>query len=129
MQTAPKKILVVDDEKDLRDALSSALSSAGYFVIKAENGEMGLKEAETHKPDLILLDISMPRMNGHQMLHSLRRQPWGKDTPVLMLTNSDDPANIVQGVSLKSNDYIIKSQISLELVVKKVKQHLAGYHD
>lgn len=123
------KILVVDDEKDLREALRESLTAAGFEVYTAVDGKDGLEQAFTHKPVLILLDISMPLMNGHQMLHELRKDSWGKDVHVLLLTNADDPTNIVQGMKLKSDEYIIKSQISLGEITKKVKQYLVGYHD
>ena len=124
-----KKILVIDDDTDLREALQTSMHSAGYDVLTAADGEGGLLSAFANKPDLILLDISMPKMNGLQVLHTLRRDPWGKDVQVLLLTNADDPTNIVHGVEQKSNDYIIKSQTSLENILKKVKQQLAGYHN
>lgn len=123
------KILVVDDEEDLREALRTSLTSAGCEVIVAKDGEDGLNQARAYKPDLILLDINMPNMNGHQVLRELRRDAWGKKVPVILLTNADDATNITQGVGLQGNDYIIKSQISLESITKKVKQYLAGYHD
>ncbi len=122
------KILVVDDEKDLRDALRTMLESAGYSVVEAADGEEGLKLAEQEKPDLILLDIMMPKMDGHQVLNLLRQKPWGLHIHVLILTNADDPHNIAQGVGLHSDDYIIKSQTSLKDILTRVKQHLAGYH-
>jgi two-component system alkaline phosphatase synthesis response regulator PhoP len=122
------KILVVDDEKDLREALTTSLTTAGFTVVSATDGEEGLKKALNEKPNLILLDIVMPKVNGHQMLRELRRDAWGKKVPVLLLTNADDAENISKSVAFDGNDYIIKSQISLEDVVKKVKQHLAGYH-
>lgn len=121
-------ILIVDDEKDLRDALSTALKGAGFTVLEAIDGQSGLQLAELEKPDLILLDIMMPNMSGHQVLREIRMKPWGMRMKVILLTNSDDPANISQGAELKSNDYIIKSQTSLEDIIKKVKQHLVGYH-
>lgn len=124
-----KKILIVDDEKDLRDALRVALEAAGFLVFEADDGDKGLAEAEVHKPDLILLDITMPNVNGHQMLSELHTKPWSKNMHILLLTNADDPTNITLAIGLKSDDYIIKAQTSLEEIVKKVKQHLAGYHD
>lgn len=123
-----KTILVVDDEKDLREALTTSLTSAGYTVVTANDGKEGLALAQAEKPDLILLDIVMPHVNGHEMLHELRRDAWGKNVPVILLTNADDATNVAQGIELKSNDYIIKAQTSLEDIAKKVKQHLAGYH-
>jgi len=124
-----KKILVVDDEKDVRDALRTVLEASHFKVIEASNGDEGLMLTETERPDLILLDIIMPHMNGHHVLRELRAHPWGMHMHVLLLTNADDPANISQGVGLRSDEYIIKAQTSLEEIVKKVKQHLAGYHD
>ena len=123
-----KKILIVDDEKDLRDALRIKLESEGYQVIEAIDGEDGYAKAELHKPDLILLDITMPKMNGHQVLNSLRQTPWGLHIHVLILTNAEDPHNIAQGAILHSDDYIIKSQSSLEDILEKVKQHLVRHH-
>lgn len=123
------KILVVDDEKDLREALASALTDAGYDVSAAEDGKSGLDAARAQKPDLILLDIMMPKMNGHQVLHELRRDAWGKTVPVLLLTNADDAGNIATGIGEKSDEYLIKSQTSLKDIVTRVKQYLAGYHN
>jgi DNA-binding response OmpR family regulator len=122
-------ILIVDDEKDLRDALGAALRNAGFTVLEAIDGPQGVQLAELEKPELMLLDIMMPNMSGHQVLREIRMKPWGMRMKVILLTNSDDPANISQGAELKSNDYIIKSQTSLEDIIKKVKQHLVGYHE
>ncbi len=124
-----EKILIIDDEADLRSAVKKALEDADFSVIEAVNGEEGLAKARTEDPDLILLDISMPKMNGHQVLKELRAHPTKKNPHILLFTNSEDPGNIVRGVTLKSDDYIIKAQMSLSDVVKKVKQHLAGYYD
>jgi DNA-binding response OmpR family regulator len=124
-----KKILVIDDENDIREALHSALVAAGFEVFLAEDGNAGIHKALIHRPDLILLDILMPNKNGHETLHELRKDTWGKNVPVLFLTNYDDATNITTSVGLKGNDYIIKSQTDLETVVKRVKQFLAGYHE
>lgn len=123
------KILIIDDEKNLRESLYTALTAAGFSVTQAPDGSSGLEAAFKVKPDLILLDISMPIMNGHQTLSELRKDPWGKNVPVILLTNFDDATNITQGIELNSDDYIIKSNTSLSAIVTKVKQRLAGYHD
>jgi len=122
-----KKILIVDDEVDLREALSGALTAAGFATITATDGEEGIKLALEHKPDLILLDIVMPNMNGHKALSQIRKDAWGKTVPVLFLTNSDDPANMIQGFGLKGSDYLIKSNTSLDEITKRVRLSLAGY--
>lgn len=122
-----QKILIIDDNQSLRDALRDGLTSVGFEVIEATDGDEGLAAAYTNKPDLILLDIMMPKMNGYQVLKLLRADAWGKDVKVLLLTSLDDISNIAQGVELKSNEYIIKSNESLQSILKKVKQHLVGY--
>ncbi len=124
-----KKILVVDDDTDLREALAATLTAAGFVTETAGDGEEGLAKALEIHPDLTLLDIGMPKMNGHEVLGKLRRDPWGKTAAVLLLTNFDDAKNITEGVGLGGNDYLIKSGTDLQSIATKVKQHLAGYHD
>ena len=124
-----KKILVVEDEASLRKALGTSLTEAGHIVTLASHGKQGLELALAEKPDLILLDINMPNMNGHQMLSKLRLDIWGKEAKVVFLTNYDDPKNISQGFELKGNDYIVKANMSLKDIATRVKQQLAGYHD
>ncbi len=122
-------ILVVDDDRDLRESLQTALVNAGFSTLTADDGAAGLKVALEHKPNLILLDIMMPNMNGHQMLSELRRDDWGKNVQVLFLTNVDDPKDIIESFEREGNDFIIKSSTSLKEIVTKVKQYLAGYVD
>lgn len=126
---AQKKILIIDDNDTLREALRDVLATAGFETLEASDGELGLSKALVEKPDLILLDVNMPTMNGHQTLAELRKDAWGKDVSVILLTAMDDATNVTRGIELKSDDYIIKSSASLGDIVKKVKQHLAGYHD
>ncbi len=124
-----KKILLVDDDNDLRSVLSDALETASFTVLQAKDGEEGLALALAEKPDLILLDIMMPKFNGHQTLRALRKDAWGKTAKVILLTSLDDATNVTEAVEQKSNDYIMKSNTSLEDIIKKIKQHLAGYYD
>ncbi len=124
-----ERILIVEDEDDLRSALRVFLEQAGFVVIEASDGKTGVELASTQKPDLIILDIGLPIMNGHQVLREVRRNPWGKNIHIILLTNADDPENITQGIGLRGDEYLIKSRTDLKTIVKKVKQHLAGYHD
>lgn len=123
-----KKVLIVDDEQDLRDAVRDALEDAGFEVVEAHNGEVGLTVALEEKPDLILLDLMMPEINGIGMLSRLRRDPWGKNAIVILLTALEDANSVAQAVEAGGNDYLIKPNIKLEDIVKKVKQHIAGYN-
>lgn len=116
-----KKILVVEDEKDLREAMADALTVAGYTVVAAENGERGLSEAFTHEPDLILLDLNMPVMDGFAMLEKLRAHPWGRKAKVVILSSLDDVKSIASAHTDKITDYFIKSNFSLKELVNKVR--------
>lgn len=124
-----KNILIIEDEAPLRKALNTILTKEGHTVTTAADGKQGLEMALAEKPDLIMLDINMPNMNGHQMLEKLRLDPWGKTAAVIFLSNYDDPANIAKGFEYKSGDYIIKSNTSLEEIANRVKQYLGGYHN
>lgn len=122
-----KTVLVVDDEADLREALSTALSGAGATVLEAKDGEEGYEIAQREHPDVILMDINMPGMSGHDVVQKLRIDPWGNTVPVIYLTSNSDAANIVEAVSSGGNEYIVKSNMSLKDVIDKCKQALLGY--
>ena len=89
-----KHILIVEDEQDIREAMHEALTEAGFNVSTSSNGAIGLADAIEKKPDLILLDIVMPEMDGHEVLKKLREDPWGKSVKVIMLTSMDSTKNI-----------------------------------
>ncbi len=120
-------ILVIDDDAELRGSICDALTTAGYVALEASSGEDGLRMAFAHKPHLIILDISMPQMNGYQVLEKIRKDTWGKDVKVILLTALDSLTNIARGVELSSNAYMVKSEVTLSSLVKSVQHHLAGY--
>lgn len=119
-----KHILVVEDEQDIREAMAEAIENAGFTVSTASNGAAGLEKAVEEKPDLILLDIVMPIMGGHDMLKKLRQDPWGKTVKVIILTSMDDVQNIGIAHEEAINDYIIKAHSSLEEIVAKVRTNI-----
>lgn len=119
-----KKILIVEDDKSLRHALEEVISREGFIAMVAKDGEEGLESALKNHPDLILLDIIMPKMNGVKMLKSLRDDTWGKAVPVLLLTNDTDPEHMRETLKDNATDYLIKSDWEIEEVVKKVKTTL-----
>ena len=119
-----KKILVVEDDLPLLNALHEKLSSAGLTVVDAKNGEEGLATALSGHPDLIILDILMPKMDGLEMLKKMREDAWGKQVPVMILTNLSDDGSIAHQMTEETFDYIIKSDIKIEAVVEKVKAKL-----
>ncbi|MFA6392280.1 MAG: response regulator [Patescibacteria group bacterium] len=121
---AKKTILVVEDERPLLNALSTKLQNEGFEVIEAEDGEIGLKLAIKHKPDMILLDIILPKMDGITVLENLRENAWGKTANVIILSNLSDWDNTQKAVNLNVHDYLVKSDWEIKDVIKKVKSKL-----
>ena len=119
-----KKILIIEDEEPLINALYDKFTGSGFEVIKAKDGQEGYASAIKFHPDLILLDIIMPVMDGMSMLEKLRLDPWGKDVKVILLTNLSDPGKIKQSLGKGVRDYLIKSDWKLEDIVKKVREKL-----
>lgn len=119
------KILVVDDEKDILRIVAFSLQTWGYEAITADNGQEGLNKMSAEKPDLILLDASMPVMNGFQMLEQVRSNPDWKDIPVIMLTAHSDPETIENAVAYGIVEYVTKPFDPMELREKigKVLSH------
>ncbi len=121
-----KHILVVEDELPLRQVLADKLTDEGFEVTKALNGEQGLKLALELHPDLILLDLVMPVMDGLTMLEELRRdEDYGKFAPVILLTNINDQDRVAQATEAGSYDYLVKADWDLNDVVKRVRARLS----
>lgn len=121
-----KQILIVEDEAPMRAALKDKLIDAGYGVLEAADGIEGLAVAKKELPDLILLDLLMPRMNGQDMLVELRKKDWGKIVPVIVLTNSNENDTILETLQKDAQDYFIKSEISLQEVIDDIKLRIGA---
>jgi DNA-binding response OmpR family regulator len=119
-----KKILIVEDEASLVKALFDVIKKEGYEVETAENGQTGLVLALKSHPDLILLDIIMPVMDGMTMLRKLRQDAWGKDAKVILLTNLSGVEKMTESSAEGVHDYLIKSDWSLDDIIKKIKTKL-----
>jgi len=120
-----KKILIVEDEAPLRNAVSDILTFEGFKVFQGKNGQEGLDTALLEHPDLILLDLMMPVMDGLTMLEKLRTDPtYGATVPVILLTNINDPDKVAKATEAGSYDFLVKSDWNIEDVVKKVKGRL-----
>lgn len=120
-----KKILIVEDEAPLRNAVSDILTFEGFTVFQAKNGQEGLDISLKEHPDLILLDLMMPIMDGLTMLEKLRQdQEWGAAAAVILLTNINDPEKVAQATEAGSYDFLVKSDWNIEDVVKKIKGRL-----
>ncbi len=114
------KILVVDDEKSISKIIAYNLKKEGYEVLCADDGEMGLQLALSEKPDLILLDIMMPKMDGYEVCRKIREQ---SNVPIIMLTARADEVDKVNGLEIGADDYVTKPFGNRELIAR-VKAHL-----
>ena len=121
-----KKILIIEDELAYLKLLDSQLTQNGYKVIAAIDGKRGLEKAKNEHPDLILLDIRMPGMDGLAMLNLLRKDEAGKKIKVVILTNLEPDEKIIEGVIYdKSSYYFVKSDIKFNDLLKKISELLA----
>ncbi|MDH4202654.1 MAG: response regulator [Phycisphaerae bacterium] len=117
-KTCKTRILVVDDEPNIVQTLKDRLEMNEYTVFTAGNGQECLNVAQEQSPDLILLDVIMPIMDGHETLENLRKQEWGKDISVMMLTARSQAQDITRAKACGIEDYIIKPFDLSELLEK-----------
>ena len=114
MGEADKRVLVVEDDRFLRRACEASLERRGLTVLSANNGEEGLRLARAENPDLILLDLLMPKMSGLEMLRALRSGEGTRRIPVLVLSNSSSPQDIGEVTALGVAGYWVKATLSLK---------------
>ena len=118
-----KKILIVDDEQDIVESLKFVLENYDYTCYCAYNGEDGLKLAREISPDLIILDVMMPKINGYKISRLLKYDNKYKDIPILMITARSQEEDKVIGEETGANEYITKP-FNVDFVVEKVKSYL-----
>ena len=117
-----KKILVVEDDRVLRKVVVDHLKLDGFAVLEAEDGEAGLSLALAEHPDVTLLDVVMPKMDGMTVLQRIRENEWGKDAKVIMLTNLSEQEKISQAAEKGVSDYLVKADWDIESIIQKVKE-------
>jgi two-component system, OmpR family, alkaline phosphatase synthesis response regulator PhoP len=116
-----KKILIIEDDPNLKEVFVKIFERENFEVIEASNGEDGLRKAFREHPDLVILDMLMPKMDGLTMLKQLRRDNWGHSAPVIILTNVDDAEKMAEALELGVDEYLLKSKWKPEDIVGKVK--------
>lgn len=121
-----QKILVVDDDAPLLEMYKERLQIAGYDVETASNGEDGIEKAKQIKPDLVLLDIMMPRVNGFDALQKMRQDPATAKTPVLMLTALVQESTKQRAQQAGAQGYIVKSETMPGEVIKKIQETISA---
>lgn len=119
------KILLVEDDEVLAKVLYGELSDAGFEVFQAFDGEVGLRLAREKQPDLVLLDILLPKKNGFDVLMTLKSSPDTENIPVIALTMLGSDDDIKKGMQLGADDYIVKSQHAVTEIIEKVKEFFA----
>jgi len=117
----PKTILIVEDDTILRDLISQKLKKANYDIVEAVDGEEGLKKAKENKPDIILLDLILPGIDGFGVLEQIKKDPEIDKIPVVILSNLGQKEEIEKGMSLGATDFLIKAHFTLSEIVEKIK--------
>jgi len=119
-----KKILIIEDDSFLSEMYSTKLIQEGFETEVAVDGKQGLEKIKNIKPDLVLLDIVLPKMDGFEILENIKKDSKLKDIPVVLLTNLGQKNEIEKGLSLGADEYIIKAHFTPTAVVVKVKEIL-----
>jgi len=119
-----KKILLAEDDKFISKAYSAGLSHAGFEIIVAFDGEEAIEKTRSAKPDMILLDLMMPKKNGFEVLKEIKADENLKSIPVIIISNLGQEADMEQGKKLGATDYLIKSNLAMWEVIEKIKIHL-----
>ena len=120
----PKKILLVEDDDALASVYQTRLQAEGFDIRRVPNGEDALAAALEYKPDLILLDVMMPKVSGFDVLDILRNTPETANVKVIMLTALSQDSDKERAESLGVDDYLVKSQVVIADVVERIKSHL-----
>ena len=113
-----KRIMVVDDSPTERAYIENLLKKKGYEVLLVDSGEKAIERSKADQPDLILMDVVMPKMNGFDACKRIRQEATTKDIPIIMVTTRGEPENVEIGFASGCNDYITKPINSLELLAK-----------
>jgi len=121
-----KKILFIEDEAAIQKTFGEILSNAGYSFKSALDGEVGLRMAKSEKPDLIILDLVLPKAHGLEVLSALKKDKETSGIPVIILTNIDGMAEVDKAIELGAAAYLIKTSYKLEEILEKIERVISG---
>ncbi len=119
-----RSVLIIDDEVSLVQVLAQKFTDEGVTAYTAVNGRDGLALALEKHPDIILLDIMMPEMDGFDVMKQLQEDPWGKDATIILLTNSSSIETVAKAVSTGMSEFLVKTDIHLDELVRHVKDRM-----
>jgi len=120
----PKKILIVEDDKFLRELIVRKVSEEGYDIAEAFDGEEGSKKVKEEKPDLVLLDLILPGIDGFEVLAGIKQDPQTSSIPVIILSNLGQTEDVEKGLKLGAIDYLVKAHFTPGEIIEKVKKAL-----
>lgn len=124
MSNSKARILFIDDDNFLRKVYQAELSEQGYEVVLAADGQEGLEKAKISDPDLIILDMIMPKKSGFEVLTELQNDANIKNVPVIILSNLGQEDDVKKGLDLGAVDYLVKDNITLATIVEKINQYI-----
>ena len=118
------KILIIEDDKFLSELLATKLTKEGFNVISAPNGEDGVIKTKSEKPEIILLDLMLPQMDGFEVMTNLKKDPVSSNIPIIILSNFGQEEKIEKGLALGAKDYLVKANFTTAEIVAKIKKTL-----
>ncbi|MFA5169415.1 MAG: response regulator [Candidatus Paceibacterota bacterium] len=116
-----KKILLIEDDRFLRELMNKKLLSMGYDVVSASDGESGLTAIKESKPDVVLLDLILPGINGFEVLERAKKDPETANVPVIILSNLGQSEDIEKGLKLGAKDFLVKAHFTPQEIITKLK--------
>ena len=124
MNVKGKKIVIAEDDKFISEMYIAKLSAEGFDVEYAQDGQEAIEKICEIQPDIVLLDILMPKLNGIEVLKRIRADKKVKNTPVIVLTNANEKDHISKAMEMGANDYLIKASFTPDEIVSKIKENL-----
>ena len=122
---AGKKVLIVEDDVFLAQLLANRIEKVGVKVLRAADGEEGVKSLKENKPDLVLLDLILPKKSGFELLEEMRADPAIQGTPVIIVSNLGQESDVAKGKELGAIEYFVKAKTSIDGLVERVKAILS----
>ena len=122
-----KKILFIEDEESLQKVMGNMLRQSKYEVFSAMDGEVGIAEARSKNPDLILLDLILPKKNGFEILQELKKDSATKDIPIVVLTHLEGSSDVERALALGATTYLVKANYSLQDILLKIETIFQHY--
>ncbi|MCP6718397.1 MAG: response regulator [Patescibacteria group bacterium] len=121
-----KKVLIIEDEDLIMDLLKKKLIQEGYEVSTAYDGEQGIEKLKNVKPDIVLLDIVMPKKSGYEVMEEMSKDPELSKIPIIVISNSGQPVELDKAKNLGAEDWLVKTEFDPKEVVEKVRRLIGG---